>query len=156
MVVGALNVESQCSWAAVPVFVTALTMWLGNEFEFRRPSLEREVQLDVCVHCSSCGTLRDVVHSPLVGSTIVVGCICVAESSGWSFTPDGTFDTVWDCVLPMFDCCFDEICADNYNSSQFKLKDKCRSEKWEVYLFGDKTIQVVLSVSDAVSHWDVP
>ena len=102
VVVGALNVESQCSWAAVPVFVTALTMWLGNEFEFRRPSLEREVQLDVCVHCSSCGTLRDVVHYPLVGSTIVVGGICVAESSGWSFTPDGTFDTVWDCVLPMF------------------------------------------------------
>ena len=46
---------------------------LGNEFEFRRPSLEREVQLDVCVHCSSCGTLRGVVHSPLIGSTIVAG-----------------------------------------------------------------------------------
>ena len=45
----------------------------GNEFEFRRPCLEREVQLDVRVHCSSCGTLRDVVHSPLVGSTIAAG-----------------------------------------------------------------------------------
>ena len=26
----------------------------------------------------------------------------------------------------------------------------------EVYLYGDMTIQVVVSVSDAVSHWDVP
>ena len=96
VVVGALNVESQCSWAAVPVF------GLGNEFEFRRPSLEREVQLDVCVHCSSCGTLRDVVHSPLIGSIFVTGGICVAESSGgWSFTPDGTYDSIWDSVMPM-------------------------------------------------------
>ena len=29
-----------------------------------------------------------------------------------------------------------DICADNYFYSRFKLKDKCRSEKWEVYLFG--------------------
>ena len=27
-------------------------VWLGNEFGFRRPSLEREVLLDVRVHCS--------------------------------------------------------------------------------------------------------
>ena len=26
--------------------------------------------------------------------------------------------------------------------SRFKLKGKCRSEKWEVYLYGDKTIKV--------------
>ena len=82
--------------------MSAIRVWLGNEFEFRRPSLEWEVQLDVCVHCSSRGTLRDVVHSPLIGSTIAAGGICVAESSGgWSFTPDGTYDSVWDCVLPM-------------------------------------------------------
>ena len=37
----------------------------------------------------------------------------------------------------------DDICPDKYNYSRFKLKDKCRSEKWEVYLYGDKTIQVV-------------
>ena len=56
--------------------------------------------MDVCVHFSSCGTLRDVVHSPLVGSTIVTGVFCVAESSGgWSFTPDGTYDSVWDCFF---------------------------------------------------------
>ena len=81
--------------------VSAIRMWLGNEFEFRRPSLEREVQLDVCVHCSSCVTLCVVVHSPLVGSTIVIAGICVAKSCGWSFTPDGTYDSVWDCVMPM-------------------------------------------------------
>ena len=28
-------------------------------------------------------------------------------------------------------------------TSQFKLKDKCRSEKWEVYLYGDMTIKVM-------------
>ena len=36
----------------------------------------------------------------------------------------------------------DDICPDNYNYSRFKLKDKCRSEKWEVYLYGDMTIKV--------------
>ena len=34
----------------------------------------------------------------------------------------------------------DEICADNY--FWFKLKGKGRSETWEVYLYGDKTIKV--------------
>ena len=84
VVVGALNVESQCSWAAVH----------GNEFEFRRPSLERAVQLDVCVHCSSCGTLRGVVHSPLIGSTIVAAGY-LRRGVEW---PDGAYDSVWDCV----------------------------------------------------------
>ena len=42
-------------------------------------------------------------------------------------------------------CSYDEICPDNYNYSRFKLKDKCRSEKWEVYLCGDMTIEVVLA-----------
>ena len=51
--------------------VSAIRVWLGNEYGFRRPSLEREVQLEVRVHSSSCGTHRDVVHSPLKGSTIV-------------------------------------------------------------------------------------
>ena len=37
----------------------------------------------------------------------------------------------------------DEICPDNYNYSRLKLMDKCRSKKWELYLYGDKTIQVV-------------
>ena len=29
-----------------------------------------------------------------------------------------------------------------HNYSRFKLKDKCRSEKWEVYLYGVMTITV--------------
>ena len=39
----------------------------------------------------------------------------------------------------------DDICPDNFNYSRFKLKDKCRSEKWEVYLYGDMTIKVMES-----------
>ena len=39
----------------------------------------------------------------------------------------------------------DDICPDNYNYSRFTLKDKCRSEKWEVYLYGDMTIKVMES-----------
>ena len=81
-------------------------------------------------------------------------------------TPGGAYDSVWDTVKPMtgkfiffyfqyqevFGCvcilnyCFssiDDICPDNYNSFRFKLKDKCRSEKWEVYLYGDMTIKVM-------------
>ena len=34
----------------------------------------------------------------------------------------------------------DEVCADNY--LRFKLKGKGRSEMWEVFLYGDKTIQM--------------
>ena len=44
---------------------------LGMSMDFVDPVLEREVQLDVSVHCSSCGTHRDVVHGPLKGSIIV-------------------------------------------------------------------------------------
>ena len=31
------------------------------------------------------------------------------------------------------------------NTSRFKLKDKCRSEKLEVFLYGDMTILVMVS-----------
>ena len=37
---------------------------------------------------------------------------------------------------------YDEFRPDNYNYSRFKLTDKCRSEKWELYLYGDMTIIV--------------
>ena len=37
----------------------------------------------------------------------------------------------------------DDICSDNCIYSRFKLKDKCRSEKWKLCLYGVKTIQVV-------------
>ena len=46
------------------------------------------------------------------------------------------------CMLNYWFSSYDEICADNYNYSWFMLKGKCRSEKWELYLCGDKTIKV--------------
>ena len=49
------------------------------------------------------------------------------------------------CMLNDWITCNDDFCADNYNSSRFMLKDKCRSEKWELYLYGDMTIQVMES-----------
>ena len=33
-----------------------------------------------------------------------------------------------------------DICPDNYNYSRFTLMDKCRSEKWEVCLYGDMPV----------------
>ena len=63
--------------------VSAIRVWLGNEYGFRRPSLEREVQLDVCVHSSSCGSLRDAVHSPLKGSTIVAAGVFASRRRVW-------------------------------------------------------------------------
>ena len=90
------------------------------------------------------------------------------------FTPGGAYDSVWDSVKPMTGkyivYCFqyqedvrcmhaeflfssnDDISPNNYNYSRFKLKDKCRSEKWEVYLCGDMTIEVVLA---QVQFWTV-
>ena len=85
---------------------------------------------------------------------------------GGGFTPGGAYDSVWDnvtsmagkylinyfqyqevvrcvCMLNYWFSSNDDICPDNYNYSRFKLKDKCRSEKWEVYLYGDMTIMVV-------------
>ena len=47
------------------------------------------------------------------------------------------------CMLNDWITCNDDFCPDNYNYSRFKLKDKCRSEKWEVYLYGDMTIKVM-------------
>ena len=96
------------------------------------------------------------------------GGVCVTMSCGGGFfTPGGAYDSVWDSVRPMIgntpsipfstldvECvcmlndwinCNDDFCADNYNYSRFMLKDKCRSEKWELYLYGDMTIKVMES-----------
>ena len=94
------------------------------------------------------------------------GGVCVAMSCGGGFfSPGGAYDSIWDSVKPMagkyliyyfqyhqFVGCicmlnywfssFDEICPDNYNYSRFKLKDKCRSAKWELFLYGVMTIKV--------------
>ena len=50
------------------------------------------------------------------------------------------------CMLNVWFSNIDDICADNYNFSRFKLKDKCRSEQWEVYLCGDMTIKVMMTI----------
>ena len=81
---------------------------------------------------------------------------------GGLFTPDGAYDSVWDCETDDWKFFFnyfqyqefvgcvcmlnywfssnDDICPDNYNYSRFKLKDKCRSEKWEVFLQCDMPV----------------
>ena len=99
-------------------------------------------------------------------------------SCGGGFTPSGAYDSVWDSGKPMTGNYFfnyfqyqdfvgcvcmlnywfssnDEICPDNYNYSRFKLKDKCRSEKWELYLYGVMTIKVDCD-SVEVLPWGVP
>ena len=92
------------------------------------------------------------------------GCVSLSCGGG-GFPPDGAYTSIWDSVRPITGKYFvyyfqyqevvecicllnvwfssnDEICADNYMYSRFKLQDKCRSEKWEVFLFGDKSIKV--------------
>ena len=94
------------------------------------------------------------------------GGVCVAMSCGGGFfSPGSASDSIWDSVKPMtgnyffnyfqyyqFVGCtcmlnywfssYDEFCPANYNYSWFKLMDKCRSEKWELYLYGDLIIKV--------------
>ena len=91
---------------------------------------------------------------------------CVSLSCGGGFcSPDGAYNSIWDsvrpisgkyivyyfqyqevvgciCLLNVWFSSNDEVCADNYMYSRFKLQDKCRSEKLEVYVFGDKSIKV--------------
>ena len=110
---------------------------------------------------SSCSSSTDCPGS----AALFYEGVCVAMSCGGGFTPDGTYDSVWDivkpvtgkfffyyfqyqevvgciCMLNFWFSSFDEFCADSYIFSRFKLKDKCRSEKWELYLYGDMTIKV--------------
>ena len=55
------------------------------------------------------------------------------------------------CMLNYWFSSYDEICPENYNYSRFKLKDKCRSEKWELYLYGVMIIKVVLHRCSSLS-----
>ena len=112
---------------------------------------------------------------PLTGSTIDATAAIMTSYSSSADGPDsgplcaadGSYDSVWDSVKPMTGKYFnyfqyqefvgcvcmlnfwfssiDEICPDNYNYSRFMLKDKCRSERWELYLYGDMTIKVMES-----------
>ena len=161
-----------------------------DELESGRSTLEREVQWDFRVHGSSCGTCRDVLHSPLTVSTIdatttvvalysasadctgsavsmcSAGAYVAMSCDGGCFTPDGAYDSLW-VAMPMYEstpsipsctkrtlgvsaCSMTgtaatTLFAPTTTTSRFKLKDKCRSEKWEVYLYGDMTILVMES-----------
>ena len=64
-----------------------------------------------------------------------VGCVCMLN--GWFSSND-------------------DICADNYFFSRFKLKGKCRSEKWDVYLYGDETIKVERAQVQFLDSGDMP
>merc|ERR1719374_428293 len=112
---------------------------------------------------TACSSSADCTDST---APMCSGGVCVAMScGGGTFAPDGAYDSLWDSVKPMkgkytinyfqyqedVGCvCMlndwissnDEICPDNYNYFRFKLKGKGRSEKWEVYLYGDKTIKI--------------
>ena len=46
------------------------------------------------------------------------------------------------CMLNYWFSRYDVFCPDSYNYFRFKLLDKCRSVKWELYLYGDMTIMV--------------
>ena len=126
---------------------------------------------------TSCSSSADCPGSV---ASMCCGGVCVAMScGGGGFTRDGAYDFVWDSVRPMTGnytfnyfqyqedvgcvCMLngwfssnDDICADNYIYSRFKLKDKCRSEKWEVYLHGDKTIKVERAQVQFLDSGDMP
>ena len=50
----------------------------------------------------------------------------------------------------------DEICADNYNFFEFKFQGRGRSEMWEVYLYGGKTIKVDRDSAEVLSRGAPP
>ena len=91
------------------------------------------------------------------------GCVEFSCGGGF-FTPGGAYDSVCDMVKPMTGKYFvnyfqyqefvgcvcmlnswfsnnDEICADNY-FFLVQVDGQCRSEKWDLYLYGDMTIKV--------------
>ena len=48
------------------------------------------------------------------------------------------------------------IFAQTTTTTRFKLKDKCRSEKWELYLYGDMTIKVERAQVQFLDSGDMP
>ena len=118
------------------------------------------------IGCTIVATANVVTSSSSADCADCCRSVYVAMSCGGGFfTPGAAYDAVWDSVKPMTgnffkyfqyqefvecvcilnDCLSSnyDICPDNYNYSRFTLKDKCRSENWEVYLYGDMTIKVM-------------
>ena len=126
---------------------------------------------------TSCSSSADCIVS---AAPMCCGGVCVAMSCGGGFfTPDGAYDSALDSVCRLLEIFFfnyfqyqefvgcvcmlnywfssnDEICPDNHNYFRFKLKDKCRSERWELYLYGDMTIQVVRAQVQFLDSGDMP
>ena len=153
----------------------------SGTFVFTAPVAEPTVvSFTVLLNGWTIAATATVVISCSTSADMCCGSVCVAMSCGGGFfTPDGAYDSVWDSVKPMTGKFFfnyfqyqevvgcvcmlnywfssnDDICPDNYNYSRFKLKDKCRSEKWEVYLYGDKTIKVELAQVQFLDSGDMP
>ena len=81
----------------------------------------------------------------LVVLTILFGTVWSRWLENTSSIISSTKRSLGVCMLNYWFSSNDGICLDNYNYSRFKLKGKCRSEKWEVYLCGGMTIEVVLA-----------
>ena len=62
-------------------------------------------------------------------------CLGQCAAVDWKFSFISSSSGRWVCcMLNDWFSSNDDICPDNFYFSRFKLKDKCRSEKWEVYL----------------------
>ena len=112
----------------------------------RRPTLTRSTPFTSCVcHPSvAASRCRVVVDSALLTVlTILFGTGCSLMTGKYFFNYFQYQEFVGCvCMLNYWFSSNDTICADNYIFSRFKLKGKCRSEKWELYLYGDMTIKV--------------
>ena len=60
------------------------------------------------------------------------------------------------CMLNDWISSNDEICPDNYNYFLFKLQGKGRSEKWQIYLYGDQTMEVQRDGAEVLSRGAPP
>ena len=110
----------------------------------------------------TCSALAEciVFATPMCSAGAYVALSC----DGGSFS-DGAYDSLWGALpmkgnTPSFTSCswrtsgasacsmtgsaaLTKFAQTTTTTSRFKLKDKCRSEKWEVYLYGDMTIKVM-------------
>ena len=67
--------------------------------------------------------LDKVVDTPVVVQLLTRGRWCVCMLNDWISS-------------------YDVICVVNFFYFRFKLKGQCRSEKWEVHLYGDSRFKI--------------
>ena len=73
-----------------------------------------------------------------------VGRACPCRYFDWKHHRCHCCCRVHVCMLNGWHSCYDVVCADNYCYSRFMLEGKCRSQKLEVYLYGDMAIRVMV------------